>query len=212
MSKEISVIIADDHPIIRQAVSQVLQNNTTIRVIGEADNGKIAVEMTRNLQPDIVILDIQMPEIDGLDAAKIILSEKPETKIIILTMFKEPSLIKRVMDLGIKGYILKESAVLDIVKCVLAVANNNYFLSPQVSQVLLEIDQGKESESLLTPAEKNILLLISKGKSSDDIAKEMFIARKTVENHRSNICKKLGITGNFALVKYALKMFAEGNL
>ncbi|MBE2279473.1 MAG: response regulator transcription factor [Ignavibacteriaceae bacterium] len=211
MNKEISVIIADDHPIIRQAVSQILQTNTYIKVIGEADNGNEAVELIRNLKPDVAILDIQMPGIDGLEVAKIIISENHSTKIVFLTMFKEPALIRRVFEMGIKGYILKESAVLDIVKCVLAVVENNFYLSPQVSQVLLETQEKPVKENNLTPTEKNILLLISKGKSSDEIAQEMFIARKTVENHRSNICKKLGITGNFALVKYALKMFSEGD-
>lgn len=209
MNKEISVIIADDHPIIRQAVSQILQTNTNIKVIGEADNGNEAVDLIRDLKPDVAILDIQMPGIDGLEVAKIIIAEKHSTKIVFLTMFKEPTLIRRVFEMGIKGYILKESAVLDIVKCVLAVVENNFYLSPQVSQVLLETQEKPDKENNLTPTEKNILLLISKGKSSDEIAQEMFIARKTVENHRSNICKKLGITGNFALVKYALKMFSD---
>lgn len=211
MNNEISVIVADDHPIIRQAVCMVLNNTANIKVVVEADNGRQAIDLVSRFSPSIAIIDMQMPEVDGFEAAKIILRRNPETSIIFLTMFKEPDLIRKVFDLGVKGYILKESAVLDIVKCVEEVAEGNLYFSPQVSQVLLQGKSKEREDSTLTPAERNILVMIGKGKSSDDIAKEMFIARKTVENHRSNICKKLGITGNNALVKYALRLSAEGN-
>ncbi len=209
MDKIITVILADDHPIIRQGVSQILQANMYIKVIGEAETGRQAVEMVRELKPDIAILDIQMPDLDGFEAAKIIMKDYPHTRVIFLTMFKEPALIRKVFDLGIKGYILKESAVLDIVKCVEAVSDDNLYLSPQVSQVLLETTPKPAQDDNLTPTERTILYHISKGKSSDEISREMFVARKTVENHRSNICKKLGITGNSALLKYALRLFNE---
>ncbi len=210
MDKIITVILADDHPIIRQGVSQILQANMYIKVVGEADTGRQAVEMVRDLKPDIAILDIQMPDLDGFEATKIIMKDHPYTRVIFLTMFKEPALIRKVFDLGIKGYILKESAVLDIVKCVEAVADDNLYLSPQVSQVLLETTPKPAQDDNLTPTERTILYHIIKGKSSDEISVEMFITRKTVENHRSNICKKLGITGNSALLKYALRLFNEG--
>lgn len=211
MNNEISVIVADDHPIIRQAVCMVLNSAKNIKVVGEAENGRQAIDLVGRVKPSIAIIDMQMPEIDGFEAAKIILRENKGTSVIFLTMFKEPDLIRRVFELGVKGYILKESAVLDIVKCVEEVAEGNLYFSPQVSQVLLQGKSKEREDSTLTPAERNILIMIGKGKSSDDIAKEMFIARKTVENHRSNICKKLGITGNNALVKYALRLSAEGN-
>lgn len=211
MNNKIRIIIADDHPILTQGVSQILSTKDNLEIIGQATDGKTALEIIRKDKPDLAILDVQMPVMDGFEVAKIVKQENLETKIIFLTMFNEEAFIKKVFEIGIKGYILKESAVIDILKCIDAVSQGNYYLSPQVSHFLLNMNSREKPvlKDELTPSEKNILSLIGKGKSSKEIAEELFISSKTVENHRSNICKKLGITGNSALLKYALRTTSQ---
>jgi len=150
---------------------------------------------------------------DGFEVAKIVRHEKLSTKIIFLTMFNQESFIRKVFEIGVKGYILKDSAITDILKCIDAVSENNFYLSPQVSHFLLSMNVKEKSNTKeeLTQSEKRILKLIGQGKSSKEIAEELFISNKTVENHRSNICKKLNISGNSALLKYALKLASTLN-
>ena len=207
MNKKIKVIVADDHPLLRQGLLFILNKNENFNIIGQASNGQEALDLIREHKPDIAILDIQMPKLDGFEVAKTVIKEKIEVEIIFLTMFKDAELIKKVIDLGIKGYVLKENAVNDIVNCVESVADGKFFISPQASDILLsqKKEKKKSENELLTPSEKRILILITQDKSSKEIAEELFLSVKTIENHRSNICKKLGITGNSALLKYALK-------
>ncbi|KAF0140539.1 MAG: two component LuxR family transcriptional regulator [Stygiobacter sp.] len=213
MNKEIKIIVADDHPLLSQGVIQILSTKDNLKVVGQADNGKTALDLIRRELPDIAILDVQMPEMDGFEVAKIVRHEKLPTKIIFLTMFNQESFIRKVFEIGVKGYILKDSAVADILKCIDAVSENNFYLSPQVSHFLLSMNVKEKSSSKdeLTQSEKRILKLIGQGKSSKEIAEELFISIKTVENHRSNICKKLNISGNSALLKYALKLASTLN-
>lgn len=212
MNKNIKIVIADDHPLLRQGLAQILSMHTHLKLVGEASNGMEAMTLVQSEKPDIIILDVQMPIMDGFEVAKIIQKDHLPTKIIFLTMFKEEEFIRNVFKLGIKGYILKESALLDIVNCIEAVMNDNYFLSPQVSHLILTQPKVEEDKSGLTKTEREILKMIGKGKSSKEIAEELFNSQKTIENHRSNICKKLGITGNSALLKYALRLNTDEKL
>ncbi len=207
MNKKLKILIADDHPLLLEGLFYMLNKREDFQIIGQAANGLEALKIVREIKPDIAILDIQMPKLDGFEVSKIIIQEKLPTKIIFLTMFKDVELIKKVIDLGIKGYVLKENAVNDIVNCIESVAEGKFFISPQVSDILLNQKEKKkkEEDDLLTPSEKKIIDLIALDKSSKEIAEELFVSVKTIENHRSNICKKLGITGNSALLKYALK-------
>jgi len=209
MKNKIKLVIADDHPLFREGLVQILKKQSHFELMGEASNGEDAIKLIKEKQPDIAILDVLMPLLDGLEVAKTVLRDFPKTKIIFLTMYKEERLIKKVFELGIKGYILKESAVNDIVTSINEVAQNKFFLSPHVSHILLKSDTPSNDKSYLTQTEQTIINLIGKGKSSQEIADVLFISTKTVRNHRSNICKKLGITGNSALLKYSLKLASE---
>jgi len=212
MSDKLKIIIADDHPLLRQGLVFILNKNEDFKIVGQAADGQEALDLIRELKPDIAILDVQMPKLDGFDVAKIVLREKHTTKIIFLTMFKDPELIKKVVELGIKGFVLKENAINDIVNCIESVAGDKFFISPQVSDILFKQKdkKKKQEDDILTPSEQKIVNLIAHGKGSKEIAEELFVSIKTIENHRSNICKKLGITGNSALLKYALKNISAG--
>ncbi len=207
MGNKIRIVIADDHPIFLQGVVSILSKRMDLEIIGQANNGKKALELIMRENPDIAILDVQMPDMDGFEVAKKAVLENPDTKIILLTMFTEESFVRKVFEIGIKGYVLKESAVIDILNCIDSVSDDRFYLSPQISYFLLNLNLKEKSDITgeLTISEKRILNLIAQGKSSMEIGRELFISSKTVENHRSNICKKLGITGNAALLKFALK-------
>lgn len=208
-NKKIRIVVVDDHALLRSGLIELINKQSHLEVIGEASDGNDAIEKISNLKPDIAIMDIQMPKKDGFEAAQILLKTLPTIKVIFLTMYKEEKLIKKVFELGIKGYILKESAVIDVINCIDAVSRDEFYLSPQVSHLLLSSTTTKQTYQELTATENQIISLISKGKSSKEIADELFISIKTVANHRSNICKKLGITGNSALLKFALKRSSE---
>lgn len=162
--------------------------------------------MVHKYKPDVAILDVQMPEPDGLQLVELLNAEQNPIKIIILTMYKEESIIKKVLDLGVKGYVLKENAIDDIIDSINIVYNGGIYLSDTVSEIIRNSEGNLISGpvQVLTPSEKKIMDLIGEGKSSKMIADELFVSIKTIDNHRSNICKKLGITGTAALIKYAL--------
>ncbi|MBX2974966.1 MAG: response regulator transcription factor [Ignavibacteriaceae bacterium] len=208
-NKKIRIVVVDDHALLRSGLIELINKQSHLEVIGEASDGNDAIEKISKLKPDIAIMDIQMPKKDGFEAAQIILKTFPTIKVIFLTMYKEEKLIKKVFELGIKGYILKESAIIDVINCIDAVSRDEFYLSPQVSHLLLSTTTPKQTYQELTATENQIIGLISKGKSSQEIADELFISIKTVGNHRGNICKKLGITGNSALLKFALKRSNE---
>lgn len=212
MSDKLKIIIADDHPLLRQGLVFILNKNEDFKIVGQAADGQEALDLIRELKPDIAILDVQMPKLDGFEVAKIVLKEKLAAKIIFLTMFKDSELIKKVVELGIKGFVLKENAINDIVNCIESVAEDKFFISPQVSDILFKQKdkKKKQEDDILTLSEQKIVNLIAQGKGSKEIAEELFVSIKTIENHRSNICKKLGITGNSALLKYALKNISAG--
>lgn len=209
MIKACSILLADDHPVFRKGLYDIISEYSNHKIIGEAEDGKKAVEMVSNLQPDIIILDINMPSLSGFEVVKEILKLKLKTRVIFLTMHKEEEILHKALDYNAKGYILKECAVDDIIECINYVAEDKIYVSPAISGLLLK--RNKEQRNLsallatLTSSELKVLKLISEEKTSRDIADELFISIRTVEAHRSNICNKLNIHGINSLLKFALE-------
>ncbi|MBK8983616.1 MAG: response regulator transcription factor [Ignavibacteria bacterium] len=212
MNEIIKVIIVDDHPIFRNGLKQIIQEENDIEVIDEAGNGEMALKLINEKNPDIAILDIDMPKKTGLEVQKELNKKMNPVKIIFLTMYKEENVFNEAMDLGVKGYVLKESAVDDICVCIRLVANGDYAISPVISNYLVKrlslnktFEKNNPSISDLTPSEKNILRLIAQNKTTKEIADELYISYKTVKSHRTNISKKLNLQGNLNLVRFAIE-------
>ncbi|MDZ4712201.1 MAG: response regulator transcription factor [bacterium] len=210
MGNEIKITIADDHPIFRSGLRQLIESEDTIRIIGESDNGKKALEHIEELKPDIAILDIDMPGLTGLQVLKNL--NQQETKVIFLTMYAEEDIFDEAMNLGIKGYVLKDSAVNDIIECIHTVMNDNYYISPSVSNFLINrrkklnvLRDNNPNLQNLTITEKKVLKFISENKTSKEIANVLFLSPRTIENHRANISSKLDLKGSHSLVKFAIE-------
>ncbi len=217
MSKLINVVIADDHPIFRQGLSATIEKNKSIKVVGEAENGEAAIELTRRLDPDVVILDIDMPAKDGIETARELKSLGLSAKVVFLTMHKENSILRSLKSLGVKGYVLKDSALNEIVRCINSVVAGNTYLSPALNELIVEnAETPQRTEmspliSTLTQAERSVLKLVTESKTSREIAEALFVTVRTVETHRYNICTKLGLNGPNALFKFALQNKHEIN-
>ena len=210
MTEEIKLIIADDHPIFREGLKQIIEKEKRIKILGEADNGAKALELITEKKPDIALLDIDMPRMTGLEVLKKV-SDLP-VKIVFLTMYSEEDIFDEAMGLGIKGYVLKDSAVNDILDCITSVSEGNYFISPSMSNLLLKrrqklSDLRKSAPMLdsLTPTERKVLRYIAQNKTSKEIAEILFLSHRTIENHRTNISNKLNLKGSHSLIKFAIE-------
>lgn len=213
---QIRLVIADDHPIFRKGLLQVIEIEPDLEIVGEAADGQTALDQIKNLQPDVAVLDIDMPKKNGFVLAQEIGEAKLPSKIIFLTMYKEENAFNRALDLGVKGYLLKDSAVTDIVAGIRAVANGQHFISPAISSYLLNrhgrvdrLEAEKPGLKDLTPMERRIIKLIAENKTSKEIAAELFISVRTVDNHRTNISTKLDLHGSHALLKFAFDHKSE---
>lgn len=214
MAKPLRIILADDHPIVRQGLRQIIEADATLSVIAEANDGREALISIRQHKPDVAVLDIDMPHVDGFAVARA-LKDTP-IAIVILTMHSEAELFDAALDLGIKGYVLKDSAVTDIVTAIKSVAAGRAYLSPSLSDHLLDRRQkreafGKETPGLasLSPMERKVLGLIADDLSSKEIAAQLEVSPRTVDSHRANLCKKLNLHGTLALVRFALTHRSE---
>lgn len=208
MLNKIKIIIADDHHIFRKGILSIVNDDNSIEVLGEASNGKEAIELVEKLKPDIALFDIDMPEMSGLEAARKIKQENIKTKVVILTIHKDKEYFDEAMELDIKAYVLKESISNDLIDCIKQVAAGNYYISPSISGYLLQKKPSSSSLQLpdkLTASELQILKMISQNKTNAQIAEELFRSIRTVENHRNNICSKLGLKGPHALLLFALE-------
>jgi DNA-binding NarL/FixJ family response regulator len=215
MGDKIRIVIADDHPIFRRGLRQSVEEALGMSVVGEAADGKTALELIQKLNPDVAILDISMPEMDGFAVAREIGRENSQVKLVFLTAHQEESLFDEAMALGVKGYVLKESSMAEIVSCVSAVAQGKHYTSPALTSYLVTRSQRSSGPATqsgledLTPTERRILKLIAEYKTSREISEELFISYYTVETHRRNICDKLDLHGSHALMKFALSHISE---
>lgn len=212
MKAEITIVIADDHPIFRQGLRQLLEGVANFKIVGEADNGEIALRLISESRPDVAVLDIDMPEKDGFEVARILFSYSSPVALIFLTMHKDRSLFNAALNLGVKGYVLKDSAMAELIEAIKAASNGQNFISPELSTFL--VDRGRQTASLaqdvpgisqLTPTEKRILVLIAEYQTSKEIANQFFISTRTVEHHRASIATKLNLKGSHSLLKFALE-------
>lgn len=208
---DVRIVIADDHPMFREGLRDAIRHDTAYAVIGEAANGEEAYEMLLRLRPEIAILDVEMPKASGLDVARRVYEESLPVSVIILTMYEEYAFFNTAIDAGVKGYILKESAVSDILQGISKVAVGEYYFSPSLgghfmkrdADGLAQTDAGRRLESL-TRVEREILELIAHSLTSRQISEKLSVSVRTVEGHRYNICQKLGLNGSYALLRYAL--------
>ncbi|HNB72607.1 MAG TPA: response regulator transcription factor [Acidobacteriota bacterium] len=211
---ELHIIIADDHPIFRRGLHMIIEADPRLKVVAEADDGAVALAEVKRLQPHVVVLDMDMPVLDGMGVAREILQQRWPVEIAFLTMHKEELIFNAALDLGVKGYVVKDSAATEIVDCIKAIASGQSFISPVLSGLLLNrVAPGTASKapglSVLTPAERRVLRLIADSKLNTEIAAELFVSVRTVEHHRSNICSKLGLNGKHALLTFALTHKSE---
>ena len=216
MPTETRIIIADDHPIFRQGLRQIIERDPDFKVIAEAEDGAAALAMIQEQRPDLVILDIDMPKLDGFRVARSLAEGGLSVPLIFLTMHKDEGLFNEALDLNARGYVLKDTAISDLLTCVRAVLAGENFISPQLSTLLLkrrhqavDLLAQKPGLSALTPTERRVLKLIAEDKTNKEIAEEMFISVRTVESHRANISQKLDLHGAHALLKFALTHKSE---
>ena len=202
------ILLVDDHQMFREGLKAVLKSETDFQVIGEAADGVQAVELSRELAPDVVIMDISMPEMSGVEATGIIHAESPDIKIIILSMHTEKRYILGALKAGATGIVAKNSASAELRTAIDAVVSGQTYLSPSVSNVLVQniLESGADTgEKMLSPRERQILQLIAMGKGAKEIGYELGISNKTVEAHRMQLMNKLDIRNVAELVKYAIR-------
>jgi len=208
----ITAILVDDHSIVRQGIKSVISQEPDIEIVAEASNGNEAIELVREKSPDVVIMDITLPLLNGLDASRQILKQNKNIKIVILSMHENRVFIEKALNYGVKGYVMKESAVDEIRQAIREVYAGRYFLSAKISSFVIQdyVANKKKpiqlrSISVLTSREREVLQLIAEGLSSKEIAQRLNLALKTILVHRNNIMRKLDIHNQTQLVRFALK-------
>ena len=210
MSKKIEILIADDHPIFREGLLRILEINEEFDVKGIAIDGVQALEMVSAEAPDVLVLDVSMPNLNGLEVAKACQDRAIDSKIILLTMHDDKETFHRALDFGVQGYVLKDDAAEDIVRCIEDVLQGKVFVSSSLTHHLIQqrvstmnLQSRKKGINQLTPSERKILKLIASDHTSKEIAAKLGISSKTVDNHRSNICTKLELFGSHSLIRFA---------
>lgn len=208
----VTIILADDHPLLRKGLKDIIEEQGEFKVIGEAGDGEQAFKLIQQLKPAIAIIDIQMPKLNGLEVVSLIYREKLQVETIVLTMYDKENIFNRAMDLGVKGYVMKDSAAAEIVDAISSVIAGKYYISSSISGFLVKRSQIRKPAaegnvsgiSTLTTTEQKILRMIANNMTTKEIADELNLSIHTVEKHRYNICQKLNLSGTNALLRFAL--------
>lgn len=198
----IRVAIAEDHQALIDGIHSYLEYEDDITIVGHANDGEALLELVERRAPSIVLCDIRMPKVDGIAAARVIQKEYPETKVIAFTMFDQEEAIRQMLDAGAVGYILKNSSLQVVLEAIRAVAAGKIYFDKKIH---LPSGEKNKSKSVLSSREKEILGLISRGQTSHEIANQLFIGKSTVDTHRKNMIRKLGLSGAGELLRYALE-------
>ena len=212
-AKKLRILVADDHELVRRGIRGLLRAQRGWKVIGEATNGREAVEKTNKLKPDVAIVDISMPDLDGLQATRQIREVAPRTSVVVLTMHESDQMVRRVLDAGALGYVLKSDLAAHLVKAVKDVSAGKVFLTPRVSDIVLkgflknrnQPEPMENSRARPTPREVQVIRLVAEGKANKEIAAELGITLRTVETHRARIMLKLGMHSLAELIHYAIR-------
>jgi len=206
------VLIADDHAIVREGLQAILSVQPDVELLGEATNGEEAVSKAKELQPDIVLMDITMPIMNGLDATRLIKKQNPDMKILVLTMHEEDDYFYRILEAGASGYFIKGGSFNELVSALRSVWHGDVFIYPTMAKKLLSnylegVKSGQEIEKYkkLTDREREILRLVADGRTSQEIAENLFISPTTVQTHRAHMMAKLGLHNRTELIKYAIR-------
>lgn len=211
--KKINILLADDHTVVRQGLRMLIDAEQDMSVVGEADNGRQTVQLARKLRPDIVVLDVAMPQINGLEATRQITRDLPNTRILVLSSYSDDEYVKQLTEEGASGYLVKQTAANDLIKAIREAHKGNAFFSPSISRRFL--DQCRDAFTIgatrspkktgrLTAREAEVLRLIAEGRANKQIASELAISIKTVEKHRQQVMNKLGIHDVAGLTRHAI--------
>jgi len=207
----IRVIIAEDHNLVRQGLRSLLEQSDDVQVVGEAATGQEAIELTERLQPDVIVMDLSMPRMDGAQAAERILALHSTTQVVILSMYADTTMVQQLLRRGVKGYLLKDAVTEELLLAVRSARQGRVYLSPTISDSVMALLLSPSNEAagsaadLLTPREREVLQLIAEGSTNSGIAETLNISVKTVEKHRANLMAKLAVNDLPSLIRKAMK-------
>ena len=214
MANQKTTLIVDDHPLFREGVKTLVEHTPHFKVVGEAGNGEEALALAKALKPDLVLMDLSLPDQSGIEVTRQIRTFLPDTRVVIVSMHSKVDLVTKAFQAGATGYVVKESATEKLVECMKAISNGEYFLDTSLSQKVVSnlVKSSARASNLdsryqsLTRREQEVLRLVVEGLSAKEIGERLFISPKTVENHRTNIMNKLDIHSTMQLVRYAAKL------
>jgi two-component system, NarL family, response regulator NreC len=206
------ILVADDHKMLRRGLRRILEEQADLEVVGEAADGREAVELTGQLQPDVVVMDIAMPQMNGIEATRQIIQRHPKTSVVILSMYSDENYVVQVLRAGARGYLLKDSAEEELIDAVRAAHSGEPFFSPKIAKLLvgdsiqrLRHAGADDTYDLLTPREREVLQLIAEGRSNKEAAAALFVSPTTIETHRARIMEKLDLHSTAEIVLYAVR-------